>query len=225
MLAGGALADESEITKETTKEVAKSSQNSTKEANKKTNKFIIGVYGGAGIMSSSTNYYDNNLREIDLLEKDVDSVGVTFGGKLGYDIYLKPQHALRVYLDYMGSSYGKQEYVGSVKLHHYSLNVDYHYDFDIGFSLFGGVGAVYSMGKTALGDISKADVGINLGVGYALTDFLEVELKARMLMADYFHNKLITPNITNLPNGVNLSHASFELEAPISILLGLNFRF
>lgn len=190
------------------------------------NKFMIGASGSVGFMERSSEYFNAQGIEIDQFDGDRDMSG--FGGsvRLGYDVYFKPNQALRIYADYIGASFGKDEILGRMNLNHIGVNVDYRYDFLSGFGVFAGAGAVYNMGKTNLGDIDGIGTGLNVGGAYVINEYLELELRMKFIFSEYFNNKAVNP--VKIPNGIGagiISAQNLDLEAPMYVMLGLNARF
>ena len=186
------------------------------------NKIFLGASALGGFMSGSSDFYTAQGIEIDNIEGDTAISGFGGSARLGYDVYVQPNQGIRIYADYIGASYGRDEVIGKTTLSHAGLNVDYHYDFDIGFSLFLGAGGVYSSGSTKLGKIDRMGGAINFGASYALTSFLELELRGKVIAPDYFNNKNVTPPTST---NANVATQSFDLDAPMYFMAGLNFKF
>ena len=178
------------------------------------NKFMIGASGSFGFMERSSEYYNAQGMEIDQFDGDKSLSGFGGSARLGYDVYFKPTQAIRIYADYIGAGFGKDEILGRMNLNHIGVNVDYRYDFASGFGVFAGAGGVYSMGKT------------NLGGAYVINDYVELELRMKFIVAEYFNNKAVNP--VKLPNGAvagTITAQNLDLDAPMYVMLGLNVRF
>lgn len=191
------------------------------------NKFMIGASGSFGFMDRSSEYFNNQGFEIDQFDGDKSLSGFGGSARLGYDVYFKPTQAIRIYADYIGASFNKDEILGRMNLNHIGVNVDYYrYDFASGFGVFTGAGAVYNMGKTNLGNIDGIGVGFNVGGAYVINDYVELELRMKFILAEYFNNKAVNP--VKLPNGAGagtITAQNLDLDAPMYLMLGLNVRF
>ena len=155
------------------------------------NKFMIGASGSFGFMDRSSEYFNNQGFEIDQFDGDKSLSGFGGSARLGYDVYFKPTQAIRIYADYIGASFNKDEILGRMNLNHIGVNVDYYrYDFASGFGVFTGAGAVYNMGKTNLGNIDGIGVGFNVGGAYVINDYVELELRMKFILAEYFRARL-----------------------------------
>lgn len=190
------------------------------------NKFMIGVSGSFGFMERSSEYYNAQGMEIDQFDGDKSLSGFGGSARLGYDVYFKPTQAIRIYADYIGAGFGKDEILGRMNLNHIGVNVDYRYDFASGFGVFAGAGGVYNMGKTNLGNIDGIGAGFNVGGAYVINDYVELELRMKFIVAEYFNNKAVNP--VKLPNGAaagTISAQNLDLDAPMYVMLGLNVRF
>lgn len=190
------------------------------------NKFVIGASGSFGSMERSSEYFNTQGMEIDQFDGDKSLSGFGGSARVGYDVYFKPTQAIRIYADYIGASFGKDEILGRMNLNHIGVNVDYRYDFLSGFGVFAGAGAVYNMGKTNLGDIDGIGAGFNVGGAYVINEYLELELRMKFILAEYFNNKAVNP--VKLPNGAGagtITAQNLDLDAPMYVMLGLNVRF
>ena len=190
------------------------------------NKFMIGASGSFGFMERSSEYYNAQGMEIDQFDGDKSLSGFGGSARLGYDVYFKPTQAIRIYADYIGAGFGKDEILGRMNLNHIGVNVDYRYDFLSGFGVFAGAGGVYSMGKTNLGDIGDIGAGFNIGGAYVMNDYVELELRMKFIVAEYLNNKAVNP--VKLPNGAaagTITAQNLDLDAPMYLMLGLNVRF
>ncbi len=187
------------------------------------NKFMIGASGSFGFMDRSSEYFNNQGFEIDQFDGDKSLSGFGGSARLGYDVYFKPTQAIRIYADYIGASFNKDEILGRMNLNHIGVNVDYYrYDFASGFGVFTGAGAVYNMGKTNLGNIDGIGVGFNVGGAYVINDYVELELRMKFILAEYFNNKAVNP--VKLPNGAGagtITAQNLDLDAPMYLMLGL----
>lgn len=186
------------------------------------NKFVFGVYGGASIMESSMDYYDTQGFDIDAIEGDKQHTGYAYNAKIGGDIALAEQQWLRIYADYTGTGFSadKQNFVNKILLHHIGLNIDYKYDFTNGFYLSAGGGLVHSSGKIVK-NISQIGFALNVAAGYSLTSFLDLELKGKVFASDYLNNYSVPKTITD----TRVSTQTLDVDTPVAIMLGLNFRF
>lgn len=207
--------------KETSKEASKEGAPSAPKAGQ--NKFFIGASVAGSMLDTSSDYYNAQGMELDYIEGEKSLTGIGGSARVGYDIYFRPEQALRIYADYLGSSFGKSEILGKANMQHIGLNLDYRYDFASGFSLFGGGGVVSSSVKSDLGSLSQIGGALNLGAAYALTSYLELELRAKLLFADYYSNKMITP--IKGTSEAAAARQSFDMDAPMNLMLGVNFRF
>lgn len=186
------------------------------------NKIFFGASALGGFMEGSSDFYNNQGIEIDNIDGDVNLSGFGGSARAGYEIYFKDNQALRIYAEYIGASFTQSDVLGKSFLSHYGFNADYRYDFESGFSLFAGVGGAASVGKTKLGNIKQLGAGLNLGAAYRLTPYVELELRGKMIISDYFNNKAVTPPTSN---NANVASQSFDLDAPMYFMAGVNFRF
>ena len=188
------------------------------------NRFVVGIYGGGGIMQMSSEYY-TTAYPIDDLPGDYDKsmFGASFGVKAGYDMYFFTRHGVRLYLDYMNSYFNSNERtLGTFNMHTIGLNADYRFVIMGGLSAFAGAGLAHNIINTQyLGNMNAFGGSFNLGVAYELS-FLEFEFRLRYLAYD-----IPDKSSSYLPTilGQATKYHLVDLNSPINFHLGVNFRF
>lgn len=185
------------------------------------NYFVAGIYVGSSIMEMSSEYYIG----VNELPGDYDKsvFGASYGAKVGYDMYFLKQHGVRLYLDYMHSYLNSNDLtLGKFSMHTIGLNTDYRFVITSDLSVFAGVGLTYNIINTQyLGDMGAFGGSINLGAAYDIS-FVEIELRLRYLAYD-----LPDKPSAYLPTilGQKTSYHTVDLNSPVSLHLGVNFRF
>lgn len=189
------------------------------EANK--NYYVVGIYGGASIMEMSSEYYNKTYEFPGDYDKNL--FGVSYGAKLGYDMYFLKRHGVRLYLNYMHSYLNSNEQtLGTFSMHTIGLNADYRFVILGGLSAFAGVGLAHNIINTQhLGNMSAFGGSVNLGIAYTLS-FLEFELGLRYLVYD-----ISDKSSSYLPTilGQTTTYHLVSLSSPINFNFGINFRF
>lgn len=206
-----------------TQENAEQSEQIQSKKSPTKNKFFVGASVAASMLETSSEYYNAAGAEIEYIDGDRDMSGVGASVRIGYDVYFRPEQAIRIYADYLGTSFSKSEILGRANFQHVGANVDYRYDFINGFGIFGGAGVVYSSASFDIGNLNHVGGALNMGVAYALTDYLEIELRAKLFFTEYYKNKSISPIVGT--SDINAVRQQFDMEAPMNLMLGLNARF
>lgn len=187
--------------------------------------FVIGVFGGASFSESDTEYY-TLLGDFEGSDRSVFGVAPNYGIKLGYDLYFTPSHAMRMYVDYMGSSFiSDNNIVGKYTIHTLALNVEYKYDITEKFGVFAGVNLNYNLYDTQrAGSSGGVGFGVNAGFTYSIFSWMELELGFRYL-GDSFKEVNVTPD-TLAPSLSGLTtYQRVEIGDLFAGRLGLNFKF
>ncbi len=186
------------------------------------NGFFVGVNGGYAfgkisddnIAKSGNAWVDSEFGDS---EKSLNAFA--YGAKLGYDAMIKENHGLKAYLDYLRADFsGGSEYAKDLSLNLLTANADYHYYVLPEFSVFGGIslGNVWANAKGGYGSESAFGYGLNVGVDYDITEFLEIEAKFR-----YFDSNLPEKTFQiDAQNGKKI-----EPDDLSQIMLGINFKF
>lgn len=186
------------------------------------NGFFVGVNGGYAFGKIS----DDNLRQVsngvwldnELSDSEKSLNAFAYGAKLGYDAMIKDNHGLKAYLDYFRADFsGGSEYAKDLSLNLLTANADYHYYILPEFSVFGGIslGNVWANAKGGYGSESAFGYGLNVGVDYDITEFLEIEAKFR-----YFDSNLPEKTFISGDNAKKI-----EPDDLSQIMLGINFKF
>lgn len=186
------------------------------------NGFFVGVNGAYAfsqisddnLVKQGNGWIDNELSDS---EKNLNAFA--YGAKLGYDAMIKDNHGLKAYLDYFRAAFnGGSEYAKDLSLNLLTANADYHYYVLPEFSVFGGIslGNVWANAKGGYGSESAFGYGLNVGVDYDITEFLEIEAKFR-----YFDSNLPEKNFKI----DELNAKKIEPDDLSQIMLGVNFKF
>lgn len=188
--------------------------------------FVIGIFGGASFSESDTEYY-TLITDFEGSDRSVFGVAPNYGIKLGYDLYFTPSHAMRMYVDYMGSSFiSDNDIVGKYTIHTLALNVEYKYDITEKFGVFAGVNLNYSLYDTQrAGSSGAVGFGVNAGFTYSIFSWMELELGFRYL-GDSFKEVNVTPDALapSLPT-LGQTYQRVEIGDLFAGRLGLNFKF
>lgn len=187
--------------------------------------FVIGVFGGASFAESDAEYY-TLFTDIEGRDRSVFGVAPNYGIKLGYDLYFTPSHAMRMYVDYMGSSFiSDNDIVGKYTIHTLALNVEYKYDITEKFGVFAGVNLNYALYDTQrAGSSGGVGFGVNAGFTYSIFSWMELELGFRYL-GDSFKEVNVTPDAL-VPSVPGLeTYQRVEIGDLFAGRLGLNFKF
>lgn len=216
-------------------------KDSTSKDSKSKNKIVLGVYGGISMLSMYSEYEyrtsANALWQEIPGEYDSNLMGFSWGAKLGYDFYFLPssvptaqRHSLRLYADYMNTLLdSKDGTLGKGNMHTIGLNLDYKFDIIAGFGVFAGAGLIYNIFDTQhLGALNNIGGSLNIGVSWSVW-LLEIEARVRYLMYETRERRssFIPAEITAMANGAsgnNIWH-KVDFETPLSMHLGVNFRF
>lgn len=192
---------------------------------KKKSGVVIGVFGGASFAKSDTEYY-TLLTDLEGSDRSVFGVAPSYGIKLGYDLYFTPSHAMRMYVDYIGSNFlTNNNIVGKYNVHTFALNVEYKYDITEKFGVYAGVNLNYSLYDVQrLGSYGGVSFGVNAGFTYSILPWMELELGVKYL-GDSFKEVNVTPD-TLAPNISNLGkiYQKVEINDMFTGRLGLNFK-
>ncbi len=184
---------------------------------------VIGGTVGMSTLGSNTDYYNNHF-ELDGLEDEKNFSSFTYGVKLGYDFYFRPEQAIRAYGDYSRVSFDDDNvFTGTIGMNIFTFNLDYRYDIlpILGAFVGGNYSFVQSSSDKSYGNNSTSGIGFNVGAVLAPLDFLEVEAKFRYLGGD-LPEKRFNRDSTD-PKDVTSKR--FSLEDHYQFLLGVNLKF
>lgn len=196
------------------------------------NTFIFGINGGIGAneiqrsgleIAQGHQFAGMDIWRVTSAPNNAAG-GPAYGVNIGYEFFLRDaepyQHALRLYFDYSRVQFSDLGYlVGGINYNLFTLNADYHYYATPRFSLFGGLGLGENFAQVegAYDDQKALTMGINLGLGYEVAKFLELELKFRYFSSAFTRETFFNPNTTTrtrvVPSGI------------ARIMLGVNFKF
>lgn len=190
------------------------------------NGFVVGVMANAGILDISSDAYNAQGIEMDLLEEEQGKTSAGIGAKIGYDFYFSEQQAIRGYIDYHFNRFktGYQE-IGNFTIQSYGVNADYRYDFAPMVGVFVGGSLNYndiSNNGRLNYDTSQAGAGINAGFVFTPVSHLEVELRWRYNAID-IADKTFEPTSSQREQGI--TRRKLEVEEPMYFHLGLNYKF
>lgn len=206
-------------TKEKTKQDKPTKENLILKQN-----FVSGIYIGTGLMKMESEFYTKNYK-MDKLPGDYSQsmFGGNYGLKFGYDMYFLERHGVRLYLDYMHSYFNSNEQtLGKFNMDTIGLNAQYRFVIIDSLSAFAGVGLALNLIDTQhLKSMVSLGGSFNVGMAYMIS-FLEFELSLRYLAYD-----INDKSSSYLPNilGQQTAFHIVELDSPVNILFGVNFRF
>lgn len=187
----------------------------------KTGNFIVGIFGGFNTLTTENEYF-KDFTELEGLDNSKNSIGLSYGIKAGYDFIIKPQHNLRLYLDYSGNNFFDKS-SGKAYVNAILINLDYKYNFTDFVNFFIGLNANsvflntnYFEQQTSFG------AGVNIGFILNLLPYLELETRMRFI-SDSFKEKNISVDSKGLQAGANIQKIDFSDLLNLSV--GLNFKF
>ncbi|SQH72027.1 hypothetical protein [Helicobacter mustelae] len=164
---------------------------------------IVGIAGGLDVM---TAHLDSN--------KNSNRFALSYGIKAGYAFIIKPEHSLRLFLDYnldnffaSGRSYAFLQML--------LLNLDYKYSLTQLVDVFVGINGNSAWLKTHdHGNSNSFGVGANIGMIFNLLSYLELEARLR------FESNSFRKHFTQ--NGVQ---HKITFDGMLNFTVGINFKF